>query len=126
LGKGKDSDDVTAMNIQQVVHELRTSWPQLVPNDLKERIVRMFREETSSESLAEFVCASCAENHLVAEEIQVFVHEMDLAVLERPDVRLKRADPSLGVFDVSWLQGSAYDPEIVIDNMPNVMLENEG
>jgi hypothetical protein len=38
------------------------SWPQLVPQSLKNKILRLFHNETSSEALSTFTCAACAES----------------------------------------------------------------
>ncbi|KAJ3551346.1 hypothetical protein NM688_g4757 [Phlebia brevispora] len=42
-------------------NDIQRTWPQVVPKGLKEKIVSMFRQETSSETLRTFVCACCAE-----------------------------------------------------------------
>ena len=36
-------------------------WPQIVPHNLKNKVVKMFQKLTSKEALASFTCALCAE-----------------------------------------------------------------
>ena len=40
--------------------KIQENWPQLVPNMLKNKIVKLFHEKTSSEALATFTCAPCS------------------------------------------------------------------
>ena len=44
------------------LNTIRDEWPRLVSSSLKQKLVSMFRDATSSEALAEFTCASCAES----------------------------------------------------------------
>jgi hypothetical protein len=91
LRKGKNTEaqrlsraaEKTCFNEQ--MQSIRSNWPRLVPNDLKNRIHRLFREETSSERLAEFTCASCAESRLIRERQIVPLSEINLNLLRRPD-----------------------------------------
>jgi hypothetical protein len=57
------------------------SWPQLVPSALKERLVRLFREATSSDRLAEYTCACCAESCLVSDRRIVPASSINLELL---------------------------------------------
>jgi hypothetical protein len=40
---------------------LLESWPQLVSDNFKNKIVKMFRQQTSTETLSTFTCSSCGE-----------------------------------------------------------------
>jgi len=44
--------------------EFHRTWPQLVPQTLKDRISQLFRSETCSEALQEVTCACCVESCL--------------------------------------------------------------
>ncbi len=63
------------------VHELRANWPKIPPRDLKEKLVRLFQERTSSEALAQFTCASCGEEHFHSHEHLLSMSEIDLSLL---------------------------------------------
>jgi len=52
----------------------------------------MFREQTSSECLREFTCTSCAESHLLTEQIQVRVSNINLELLCRPNMQTSAAE----------------------------------
>ena len=47
-----------------LVKQIHDQWPQLVPQHLKDKIVDLFKEQTSLAALSVLICASCAENHL--------------------------------------------------------------
>ena len=62
--------------------KIAKSWPQLVSSDLKEKIVKMFRAQTSKESLSTFTCASCAESTLCTNCQPVLASGVDLNLLK--------------------------------------------
>ena len=41
--------------------DIHRQWPQIVPHNLKNKVVKMFQKLTSKEALASFTCALCAE-----------------------------------------------------------------
>ena len=66
LKHAKRSEDARNSNIaqdEQLKEErekIRENWPQIVPDTLKKKIVKIFHDKTSSEALATFACASCS------------------------------------------------------------------
>ncbi|KAJ7207628.1 hypothetical protein GGX14DRAFT_396446 [Mycena pura] len=68
---------------------IRQSWPQLIPQSVKNRCVRRFRDQTSSEALSTFTCASCAETVLLRSQCSIVAGDphYDLNVLKRPDLK---------------------------------------
>lgn len=87
LRKGKrveraqqDKDD--AQNrFDAELRDVRASWPQIVPRRLKDKIINLFREQTSSEALATFTCASCAEAVLLRSHCSLSLSEFDIEIL---------------------------------------------
>ena len=76
-----------AKNAEQQKHlqEIRHNWPQIVPENVKQWIHHLFREETSSEHLREFTCASCAESKSINDRENVDFSDIDLELLCWPD-----------------------------------------
>ncbi|KAJ3558871.1 hypothetical protein NM688_g667 [Phlebia brevispora] len=60
---------------------INTDWPQPISSSLKQKIVKMFREATSSESLRSFTCACCAEEVLSSKRQVVSVRDLPLDLL---------------------------------------------
>lgn len=85
LQKGKFTHFENPKEVDRHLQDIRDSWPHLVPNSLKEKIHRLFREETSSERLREFTCASCAQLRSVSEQVLQSPFEVDLNLLRCPD-----------------------------------------
>jgi hypothetical protein len=78
-------------------HELesiRQQWPQLIPQSLKNKCVHKFRDQTSSEALSTFTCASCAESVSLRSHCSLIVgdSQIDLGVLKRPDLETDEAN----------------------------------
>ncbi|KAF8512817.1 hypothetical protein JB92DRAFT_3096701 [Gautieria morchelliformis] len=46
----------------EYLKDLRTNWPQLVPHALKDKLLKSFRDATSSQTLCEYTCAVCGES----------------------------------------------------------------
>ena len=116
IGTAKINDEVMR-------EETRTNWPQKVPQSLKEKIASLFLEDTSSEKLRMFTCASCSEDCLLSRKITVNAQDISLSPLHRPDRRcaLKNLQGSV---DDEWLDPScvipplhenAFDPEALLD-----------
>ena len=81
LQKGKFTHFENLKKVDRHLQDIRDSWPHLVPNSLKEKIHRLFQEETSNERLHEFTCASCAQLHSVNEQVLLSPFEVDLNLL---------------------------------------------
>ncbi|KAJ6543192.1 hypothetical protein DFH09DRAFT_1088894 [Mycena vulgaris] len=62
------------------------SWPQLVPQSLKDKVINIFRDQTSSEARATFTCASCAESSSLP--LLIVSDEFNGGILMRPDLKL--------------------------------------
>lgn len=101
-------------------------WPQLIPQNLKAKISRMFQEETSSDALREKTCACCAESVPVNECEVLPAASVNLELLKRPDSGTKEVEPR----DV----GACYiDPDCITPDFPSfdgidsdIMLEPAG
>ncbi len=59
IGRQQERDKDEAERLRQR-ERIRQHWPQLVSSELKQKILNMFCEETSSAGLASFTCATCA------------------------------------------------------------------
>ena len=60
------------------------NWPQLISPSLKDKILQMFLEQTSSASLTSFTCASCAGNHLKKHQQVLRIQDINLTLLYTP------------------------------------------
>ena len=59
--------DVERVAMQERLAKIHAKWPCLVPRSLKDKIITMFRQQTSSEALKSTTCASCAESSLLSD-----------------------------------------------------------
>ncbi|KAI0090325.1 hypothetical protein BDY19DRAFT_766248 [Irpex rosettiformis] len=69
---------------------ISTSWPQLIPQSLKDVLVENFRKETSSNTLGTFTCGCCAEDALASCEVKLDISSLPLPLLAYSDDRLRR------------------------------------
>ena len=89
----------------------------------------MFRQQTSSETLKSVTCAARAESRLASECSEVNVDDLDLAVLCRPDRRLrKNSGNDNDVVDFKWLDSEVTAPALPspIPLMEDVILDPAG
>ena len=102
----------------------RTQWPQVVSNDLKERIKGIFKEITSHGHLASVTCASCGTMTPKAKSKRVSIKELDLDCLKRPDL----FEPSESDRETQWLDPDVEAPPMPYDNGPlkDVLVAPEG
>jgi hypothetical protein len=108
------------------LNRTRNRWPQVVPQSLKAKISRMFREETSSDALREKMCACCAES-VTADKCEVLpASSVNLELLKRPDNNADESDSESLSF--RYIDPDCNSPEFPsfngIDN--DVMLEPAG
>jgi hypothetical protein len=61
--------------------EIIMSWPKVVPPSLKDKIINLFREQTSSEAFATFTCASCGESVSLHGHCRLSLADFDSHVL---------------------------------------------
>ena len=73
-------EEVEAEHIKRR-ENIQQNWPQPVSSSLKEKILQMFLEQTSSAALASFTCASCAGNYLKKDQKILNIKEIDLTLL---------------------------------------------
>lgn len=76
-----ESQKRQASEHEDKLREICSSWPRTPPRDLKEKIVRLFQEKTSSQALAQFTCASCGEEHFCTHQHLLLMSEVDLSLL---------------------------------------------
>jgi hypothetical protein len=106
LKKGKEVEQESAQRDlhyrlgQQTREKVRRSWPQLVSENIKNRVRNLFREQVSAGSLATFTCACCAEECAVGSREIIAPSDIDLEILRRPD---RRTDGKGGNSDPWWL-----------------------
>jgi hypothetical protein len=102
------------------------SGPLSFLTSLKDNIVAMFRQETSSETLKSVTCAACAESCL-SESSQVNIHDIDLNVLTRPD-RRPHENSKDDMVDSDWLDSEVTGPHLPspIPSMKDVLLDPGG
>ena len=84
-GKVKDADDErdVAERLQKL-DVVRKTWPKLIPPRMKEKLIKDFKDATSSSKLASFTCACCARD-LPVKERQCMAHtDVKMDVLRRP------------------------------------------
>lgn len=68
---------------EQKRNDIHTQWPQVVQHDLKDKVLRLFREQTSKATLATFTCAVCAEASLCSFQKKMRVADIDdLSILK--------------------------------------------
>ncbi|KAH0838122.1 hypothetical protein J3R83DRAFT_6368, partial [Lanmaoa asiatica] len=73
---------------RQSVNVSCSRWPSLVPDQRKSDVLRGFRHATSSATLKTFVCASCDARRCSGELVRAALGDIDLGLLNRPDVRV--------------------------------------
>lgn len=62
--------------------QIHESWPQIISQDLKKKIIETFCEETSSNTLSTFTCAVCGEATLNSNQCKVPIGVIDLEILK--------------------------------------------
>lgn len=77
------------------------NWPQPVSPDLKEKIIGLFQEATSSSTLAKGVCGSCAESIKQSDMQYIDKNDIDFSYLSRPDYARNNNEAE---HDPFWLQ----------------------
>lgn len=87
LEKGKlkelDAEQVIVERLEKLEH-IRRSWPNLVPPQLKERLVKEFKDVMSSTALTSFTCACCAQAQPIKDKHQKSHEEIGLDLLKGP------------------------------------------
>ncbi|PPQ80093.1 hypothetical protein CVT24_006535 [Panaeolus cyanescens] len=123
MGKAKLKSDTLLANAvaekerENVKTNIRLSWPQLVPDSLKEKILRLFKEQTSSESLKTFSCAVCGTSASCHEQHDVMVDSMNLDMLRAPLNYASHIPMPMASFDTdNILNDVLMDPNGVVRN----------
>jgi hypothetical protein len=102
-------------------------WPQPVPQSLKNKRLCMFRNQTSSEVLSTFTCATCAESVSLRDHCSVRVGDsyFDLTVLKRPDLN---SDETNILDRYKWLHPDCISPPMPFDEGPlrDLLLDPDG
>ncbi|KAJ7858292.1 hypothetical protein B0H13DRAFT_2573600 [Mycena leptocephala] len=108
---------------------LRADWPQVIPDNLKHRLIRDFKLEISAANLATFACGSCNEMCPISDKCSIGLEEFDLDVLSHPD-HVSRADSNMEVDSEDeqqsrvdpWLNPQYPDPPMPMENTPYASL----
>lgn len=105
--------------------ELRKSWPQPVGKQLKNTLLRLFKEETSTDTLREITCACCAEACLLSSSclrpvtkvnMELFKRSVDGEVPDSSDEELDNPYRPPSVFPEGPLQNALLDPAGVVED----------
>jgi hypothetical protein len=106
---------------------IRQAWPQLVPQSLKNKILVLFRETTSSEALSTFTCAACAESAPLRSHCSMSIGDpsFDLNLLKRPNLK---SDESLLLDQYKWLHPDCVPPPMPFDDGPlrDILVDRDG
>ena len=70
------------IELERHLAHLHSEWPMMVLQTLKDKLVKLFREQTSSAFLTSATCASCTESCLASETTKVNVKVVNLDVLK--------------------------------------------
>lgn len=71
----------SAANLEKKKADLRQSWPQLVPDEVKRQLSESFTLATSNGALSTFACGVCAESTYARHTRDLLVSELDLSML---------------------------------------------
>jgi len=88
LNHGKRSEDTRnsmiaqEQRLRQEKEKIQQNWPQLIPDTLKKKIVKIFHEQTSSEALGTFTCASCSSSTLKIERKSISLSDINIDLLK--------------------------------------------
>ena len=89
IDKGKVNEgDAERSRVEQLqkLEEIRRNWPKLVPPQVKEKLIKDFRDATSSQALATFTCACCAREVLTKDRQKKAHTEVNIELLSSPPV----------------------------------------
>ena len=87
IERGKLNDayaEACATEKLRKLDDVRKNWPQLVPMQLKEKIIKDFRAATSSSALALFTCACCARKRPLHDRVRKSHCNVNLNLLRAP------------------------------------------
>jgi len=114
-----------AIDRLQKLEEIRKCWPRLVPAAMKEKIIKDFRDATSSITLSSFTCACCARRSPLHERIRKLHTDVNLDLLDGPTTNWASADyaPPPTPFTSGPLEGKLIDAHGVVFEDGNIMLE---
>lgn len=99
------------------LQDIRESWPHPVGRALKDTVTKLFREELSSDNLAETTCASCAESCLLSSSTLKPIDEIDLNIFharDRDSLSVNNIVPRAPYND-GPLENLVLDPAGVVD-----------
>ena len=123
----RENQNTSQSEVTRRLEQLRSQWPQIVPHTLKDKLINLFREQTSSESLASVTCAASAESTFLSLCNRVPVDEhLDLEMLKRPD---RRHIPGKDeIVDPLWIDSETYAPRFIapLPFEPDVIVDPAG
>ena len=117
-GKRTEEQRNAAIVAEKSLHaqyqDLLDSWPKIVRQDLKDKIIKLFNEQTSKDTLSTFTCASCGEETLCSSHKELLVSDIELDNLRLPDSYASKNLPY--PYNEGPLQNVAVDPSGVHSN----------
>ena len=122
-----DQREDNNIEFERKLTHLHSEWPTMVSQSLKDKLVKLFREQTSSAFLAMVTCASCSESCLASESIKVNAKHINLDVLKRPDCRTTTYSEDT-VVDPMWLDSEVVAPifPMPITATPDIIVDPKG
>ncbi|KAJ6492080.1 hypothetical protein C8R45DRAFT_1096126 [Mycena sanguinolenta] len=106
--------------------QIRESWPQLVPQSIKDKIIKLFRDKTSSEALTAFTCTSCAEAVPPASQCSLPLDVFNTDLVKRPDRTL---DKDFMLDKYKWLHPDWLPPPTPLEgnaSLEDLLLDPDG
>ncbi|KAJ3522430.1 hypothetical protein NMY22_g11894 [Coprinellus aureogranulatus] len=104
------------------------SWPQIVPEEIKDDCIRNFRDRLSIDSLREEVCASCASLVSAVDLLTRAAGDLDLECLKKPHKRRVGDEDDADVVDSRYDTGNrlCFDGYTPFRSHPDVLLDPDG
>ncbi|KAJ3559970.1 hypothetical protein NM688_g18 [Phlebia brevispora] len=118
----RNDADTKAAAKQKRQQSIIESWPGPIPATLKEKLLSMFRKETSSEKLRTFTCACCSEEVLSSRREIIAVDDLPLELLRCHEDIWYSPSPIELPFGEGPLEGVLLDPEGVSSDRKKVQM----
>lgn len=117
-------EKTTCFNEQ--LEQIHESWLQLVPQVLKDKIIKLFHERTLSEALTNFTCALCAKAVPLISQCSLSLDMFNTEIIKQPDRRL---NDDLVLERYKWLHPECVLPPIPLDGngvLNDLLLDPDG
>lgn len=111
--------------IESERNQIVLEWPLIMLEQGKKQVIQNFREQTSSKSLATFVCFACAGEYNRKDRQELLFSEFELTLLNRPDLRMHKGNivDRQYSFGISMENSGEHDN---LDLLRDVMYDSQG